>query len=119
MDKNMLTGTGEQKGRASHSTQFSLLVEQGIPGVIFYLLYLAWITNQILKLRNRIAKNYLLQVITPATLAILVSVTIGDIFVDYLKSEVRFWFISIMIVLTALNLTKETSNGTKTKKTFR
>lgn len=113
MDKNMLTGTGEQKGRASHSTQFSLLVEQGIPGIAFYLLYLSWITNQILKSHNKIGKSHFLQAITPATLAILVSVTIGDIFVDYLKSEVRFWFISVMIVLTSLNLPEETSDGKK------
>jgi len=110
MDKSMLTGTGEKKGRASHNTAFSLLVEQGAPGIIFYILYLGWIAKQIVKLRGAKAESHVFKIIIPASLAILTSITIGDMFVDYLKSEVRFWFISIIILITSHNLSKEAAN---------
>lgn len=103
MAESFLTGTGEQKGRASHNTFMSLMVEQGILGMTFYGLYLIWIAGKGLRLRQ-LTKNTdgFLSTFAPSILAFMTALTVGDIFVDYLKSEVRVWFVSLLVVAVSL-----------------
>jgi hypothetical protein len=44
----------------------------------------------------------------PAVVAVLVAITIGDFFVDYVKLEVRIWFIAILLLM--LNMTQPMSD---------
>lgn len=95
-----LTGTGERRARSSHNTFMSLLVEQGLPGAIFYFAYLFWLYRSIIRLRRTlISRQDFLATLLPAVTAVLCAVTLGDMFVDYAKSEVRIWFVALLMVM--------------------
>ena len=98
-----LTGEGAERARASHNTVMSLLVEQGLPGVICYVVLLLWIIKKVLALRRRVRERADFQALfVPAMAAALAAITLGDMFVDYLKMEVRFWYVGLMIVMLGL-----------------
>ena len=81
----------------------SLLVEQGIVGAAFYFALVAWIFSKILALRRSLAgEDGFLACAYPAVAASLIAVIIGDLFVDYLKLEVRIWFLAFLMVLFKL-----------------
>jgi O-antigen ligase len=95
-----------QGGRSSHNTFMTLLVEQGIPGAMFYFGMIAWTWASVRRLRRDLrSADGALPAYFGATAAILGAVVVGDLFVDYLKLEVRMWFIAIMMVL--LNMARE------------
>jgi O-antigen ligase len=103
LDDKYLTGEGEERARSSHNTFMSLLVEQGIPGAVFYFALVAWIGIKILALRRSlVGDDGFLACIYPAVAGSLVAVLVGDMFVDYLKLEVRIWFLAFLMVLLKL-----------------
>jgi hypothetical protein len=103
LDDRYLTGRGETRARSSHNTFMSLLVEQGIPGAIFYILLTVWTLLTLRKLRKLTKlQSGLIATSTAATASTLVAVMIGDLFVDYLKNEARIWFIALAMVLVNL-----------------
>ena len=86
-------------------TFMSLLVEQGIPGAVLYVLLLIWIARTTFRLRHPMrSSNGLLPITYAATVAILGAITIGDMFVDYLKFEARVWFLALLVALERLEL---------------
>jgi O-Antigen ligase len=104
MEDWMLTGVGDERGRSSHNTAMTLLVEQGVPGIIFYGLFLAWLAIALTRLHGQLGRlrdplpSYL-----PGIAAALAAVTVGDMFVDYLKLEVRFWLVGLILVVVNLH----------------
>jgi len=87
-------------GRSSHNTFMTLLVEQGLIGAMFYLLFLIWILKSLLYLRRETRqKDNFLAAVFPTVAAVLFAITVADLFVDYLKLEVRFWFIGLVLVM--------------------
>jgi len=101
MDDKFLTGKGSERQRSSHNTFFTLLVEQGVPGVLFYASFLIWVISKIAKLRaNSKLSEEAITLLAPGIIAFMISICIGDMFIDYLKSEVRIWFIALMIAIT-------------------
>jgi len=98
-----LTGPSGHRGRASHNTFMSLLVEQGIVGVFFYLYITFWVFRNLFKLRQdmKYSSGFIPLALTACASA-LSAIFVGDMFVDYLKLESRFWFIAILMVLPAL-----------------
>ncbi len=101
MDDKLLTGKSSERQRSSHNTFFTLLVEQGVPGVLFYASFLIWIISKIAKLRaNSKLSEEAITLLAPGIIAFMISICIGDMFIDYLKSEVRIWFIALMIAIT-------------------
>lgn len=119
IDDRYLTGEGEERARASHNTFMSLLVEQGIPGALFYLALGAWIVGKILALRRSlVGDDGFLACIYPAVAGSLVAVFIADLFVDYLKLEVRIWLLAFLMVLFKLQATRHespTSSGANSR----
>lgn len=104
LDEAYLTGTGENRARSSHNTYFTLLVEQGIPGVVLYILLTVWIARRVFRLRKPMrSSSGLLPNVYAATVAILGAIAVGDLFVDYLKFEARVWFLAILMVLQKLH----------------
>ncbi|MEL7186306.1 MAG: O-antigen ligase family protein, partial [Pseudomonadota bacterium] len=92
------------KARASHNTFMTMLVEQGIPGAIFYFMLLLWMARTCLRLRRPMRdREGLIPQTYAAVVAVLAAITVGDLFVDYLKFEARLWFISILMVLVRMN----------------
>lgn len=111
-----LTGEGADRARASHNTVMTLLVEQGIPGVLCYVLLLAWIIRKVLALRRRVRERADFQaLLVPAMAAALCAVTLSDMFVDYLKMEVRFWFVALLIAMLGLTATAEAKAPSRAK----
>jgi O-antigen ligase len=88
------------EARASHNTLMTMLVDHGIPGGVLYVLMLFWIyrTFRHTQQSMRGGPAFLAAALT-AVAASLVAVTIGDLFVQYPRSEVRIWFIGLLIVL--------------------
>jgi O-antigen ligase len=86
--------------RSSHNTFMSLLVEQGVPGVLFYFVLLIWTARNVFRLRRPMREaSALTAALYAGTAAALGAITVGDMFVDYLKFEARFWFIGLLMVL--------------------
>jgi O-antigen ligase len=102
LDDKYLTGVEGERARSSHNTFMSLLVEQGIPGAIFYAAMVAWLAKSLVKLwrsyRRAVGTEAM---VLPAVAAVLAAITIGDMFVDYLKFETRIWFLGIAMVILA------------------
>ncbi|MGH8218545.1 MAG: O-antigen ligase family protein [Steroidobacteraceae bacterium] len=99
--KQLLTG-GE---RASHNTFMTMLVDQGIPGAVLYVALLMW-TYRTLRVAARKGPTLgrFPVAALPALAAAMTAITIGDLFVQYPKLEVRVWFISLLIVYVELAL---------------
>lgn len=102
--------------RSSHNTFMSLLVEQGVPGGLFYLVMLLWLYRSLRKLRSEYRNTGGTEAgLFPAVFAVLAAITAGDQFVDYLKFEIRIWFIAIVMILLAMAMrargTQEDATG--------
>ncbi len=103
LDDAYLTGKGELRARSSHNTFLTLLVEQGIPGVVIYVLLLYWILRTALRLHGTMrTSSRMLAATYAATVSVLGAITVGDLFVDYLKFELRIMFIALLIVIDQL-----------------
>ena len=103
LDDTNLTGPEGERARSSHNTFMTLLVEQGLPGAAFYILWLLWLMRISLLLRKRLREETgLMPYAFAGALACLGAIVVGDQFVDYLKFEIRVWFIAILLVLVRL-----------------
>ncbi len=115
LDDKYLTGTKDNRGRSSHNTVLSLLVEQGIFGIAFYLMYFYWMSAMAIKLlKSSKNKTGLIGNITPGLVGMIAAIMIGDMFVDYLKSEIRIWLASLLIV--CLHLANKNNNPNQNPK---
>jgi O-antigen ligase len=100
LDEEDLIGTDENRARSSHNTIMTLLVEQGIPGVAFYAALLIWLVTTAAKIRRLMSGSKSFSATALAAVAAsLVAITIGDLFVDYLKFEIRIWFLALLSLL--------------------
>lgn len=109
LEDRYLTGAPGRRARSSHNTFMSLIVEQGIPGAILYVGLLYWIARNALRLRHEMRNQTgLIPLTYVATVSILGAITVGDMFVDYLKFEARFWFLGILMVLVGFGAEKST-----------
>lgn len=110
LDDRYLTSSGETRARSSHSTVLTMLVEHGIPGIILYALMTVWIVKSMLTLARRLKdKEGFLPTLVPGLAAALAAVMVGDLFVDYLKLEVRFWLIAVLMVCLDMSRIEEPS----------
>jgi hypothetical protein len=91
--------------RSSHSTAMSLLVEQGVPGVIFYVIILGWTYKTLRQLARSHARDGpgTMSTVLPAVAAIMAAITVGDVFVSYMKLEIRVWFIAVLMAMLNLD----------------
>lgn len=89
-----------QGGRASHNTFMSMLVDHGIPGAAIYVLMAWWALTRLLQLRRTlVGSQSLLAGVLPAVGGALIAMLIGDLFVQYIRLEVRIWFIAVLMVM--------------------
>jgi O-antigen ligase len=104
LDDSLLTGIGENRARSSHNTFMSLLVEQGLPGAALYILLAMWVFKSTLELRRRLrVDSGILSQSCAAVAAALAAIFVGDLFVDYLKLEVRTWLLALLMALIKLS----------------
>ena len=99
-EKDLDSGSGQ---RASHNTIMSMLVEHGFVGGIYYALVWGWILTAIRKLRRgRERLSPLMLTLTTGVASCLAAQFVADQFVPYVRYEVRFWMITVLMVM--LNL---------------
>lgn len=102
-ERQLTTSTEGVLARSSHNTFMSLLVEQGIPGAAFYVALVLWIGRNVLLLGRRVqGDTSFVAIAFPAVAAALGAVTLADTFVDYIKLEVRLWFVALLMVMLKL-----------------
>lgn len=87
----------EVRQRSSHNTFMTALVEQGVPGAIFYFAILFWCVRISRRLRRRwnaIAAP--MAAYFAGIAAALAVVFVAGIFVDYIKAEVQIWLFALL-----------------------
>jgi O-antigen ligase len=103
-----------QGGRASHNTFMTMLVDHGIPGAVFYVVFLGWTARQILALRRRVAgRGVFIESALPAVAAALGAIFVADQFVQYPKFEARVWFVALIFILQQLLAQEEAADQLK------
>jgi O-antigen ligase len=98
--------------RASHNTFLSMLVEQGVPGALMYIALLGWATRQILFIakRSRTSGGFIATML-PAIAGSIAAIFLADMFVPYVRYEVRFWFVGLLLALSRLQVTEEATQS--------
>jgi hypothetical protein len=105
---DQLVAGGGTRARSSHNTVMSLLVEQGVPGGVMYALLLMWMFFTIRGLAKAHRGNKgLLPALVPGIAAVMAAITVGDLFVDYIKFEARIWFIALAMVMVKMTLAQK------------
>ncbi len=95
--QDLNVGTGR---RASHNTFLSLLVDHGVVGAGSYVLTLLWIYVGVRSLHRQAPRLPRLQaMLLPGIAASLVALTISDQFVPNVKYELRFWLMTILMLM--------------------
>jgi hypothetical protein len=103
MEDRYLTGPPGNRSRSSHNTFMSMLVEQGVLGALFYVSMVLWAGFKVLAVA-RLVKNTQgdLPAYFSAISAGVIIMIVGDLFVDYLKLEVRIWFIALLLIVARM-----------------
>jgi O-antigen ligase len=86
--------------RSSHNTFLSMLVDHGIPGGLAYASLLGWVLLAARRLRRTLGKQDTVAALyVPAVAGSLLAMFVGDMFVPFVRYEVRYWFIALLLVL--------------------
>jgi hypothetical protein len=89
--------------RSSHNTFLTMLVEHGIPGAILYLGMVGWVVSCLRSASRSLAtSSSQAALLFPAIAGCLVAIIVGDLFVQYPKFEIRFWFLTLGMVLLGM-----------------
>ena len=97
LPENQLDASGK---RSSHNTFLTMLVEHGIPGAALYLGMVGWVLLCIRSVSKSLSRAPSpAGLLFPAVAGSLVAIIVGDMFVQYPKLEIRFWFLTLCMVL--------------------
>lgn len=99
LDERWLTRAGEGEAqRSSHNTFMTVLVEQGVPGLLLFLWMVFWGFAQLVSirmLRKQGAPPQLLSAAAACCAALTVVLVAGN-FTDYLMAEVQIWMLALL-----------------------
>jgi len=104
LDPRQLTHRpGEEPSRSSHNTFMTMLVDHGIPGAVAYALMTFWMLLALRQLRKvYMGEQGFMATMLPAVAGSLIAITIGDLFVQYPKLEVRFWLLTLVMTMSSM-----------------
>jgi hypothetical protein len=103
LDAKQLAGKPGDASRSSHNTFMTMLVDHGVPGGVAYLAMTAWILVSLRRLRRDCkGREDFLATILPAVAGGLIAISLGDMFVQYPKLEVRFWMLTILMSMLSM-----------------
>lgn len=93
----------EAAARSSHNTFMSVLVEQGIVGVLIYGWLVMLVAVEVFRLRKRYANPESLEYATHVTAlgAVFALLFVAGMFTDYLMAEVQYWCLALLASLMA------------------
>lgn len=85
-------------GRSSHNAFMTVLVEQGIPGIVLFFAMVIWIISSVRKLKRQAClRAEPLQAIHLGAIAgALMVVFVGGMFADFSKCEVQIWMVALL-----------------------
>lgn len=91
----------KEGGRSSHNTFMSVLVDQGIPGLILFVIVVLSTAFAMRRLRrmDRLGLPPEIGIYRAATGAALACTLISGIFTNYLKAEVQIWCLALIPIL--------------------
>ncbi len=104
LDKKYLAymADGEMR-RASHNTYMTMIVDHGIPGILFFGGILIWVVRKCMKLGRSYRKQPgFIPTAFPAIAGCFAALAVGDLFVTYSKYEIRIWLIAVIMALLSL-----------------
>ncbi len=98
LDKKYLSSSG---ARSSHNAFMTVLVEQGIPGAIMFVIMLRWVGRSIVAMKRRALEqqNPWIAIHAGAVGAALLVVLIGGLFADFSKCEVQIWMFALLAAI--------------------
>jgi len=106
LPETQLTAEGN---RSSHNTFLTMLVEHGIPGAALYLGMVMWVAVRLRSASRSLATAPpAVALLFPAVAGSLVAIIVGDLFVQYPKLEVRFWFLTLGMLLLSMLTARNT-----------
>jgi len=108
LDQKQLAGAPGEESRSSHNTFMTMLVDHGIPGGIAYVAMTFWALFSLRKLRRawRGRDDFPAQIL-PAVAGGLIAITVGDLFVQYPKLEIRFWLLTIIMCMLSMEAARK------------
>lgn len=108
LDEKQLAGAPGEASRSSHNTFMTMLVDHGIPGGVAYVAMTLWALLSLRKLRRawRGRDDFLAQIL-PAVAGSIIAITIGDLFVQYPKLEIRFWLLTIVMCMLSMEARRQ------------
>jgi len=92
----------ENRARSSHNTFLTILVEQGIVGVVLYLSLLIVVAKRILKLRSAqdaTPERQRVALLTASVGGALACIFVSGQFADYIRAEVLVWLYAMTVAL--------------------
>jgi hypothetical protein len=98
LERRHLTAGG---ARSSHNSTLTVLVEQGIPGIIMMGLLIAWVGRTLLTTKKAFRKNANAEagVVVAAVGGALTVVIISGQFADFSKCEVQIWMLALLAAM--------------------
>jgi O-antigen ligase len=99
LDPIYLTAGG---ARSSHNAFMTVLVEQGVPGAVMFVMMTLWVLRSLRALKQRAQQLQSSQVAIHAGAigGSLVVVLIGGLFADFSKCEVQIWMFALLAAIT-------------------
>jgi len=99
LDEKQLT----EGQRSSHNTFMTMLVDHGVPGGVVYLSMVAWVLLSVRRLwRSWRGGDDFLAHALPAVAGGLIAIMVGDLFVQYPKLEIRFWLLTLLMLMLSM-----------------
>lgn len=92
----------EQGSRSSHNTFFSVMVDQGVIGVILLVLIIFWVVSEVRRSRRRFRGQPDRILLLCAVVGALAAVTFAGQFAPYLKAEIQYWMLGMLMSVAAL-----------------
>ncbi|HXX74404.1 MAG TPA: O-antigen ligase family protein [Nitrospiraceae bacterium] len=109
MPQELLEGQGvlvaEEKRIAAHNTFMAVLVDQGLPGAIMFILLITWFTVSFVHLKSLDDKGLapLLGMYRVALGCSFVSWFVAGQFSNFMKAEVWIWILALLVALTRVS----------------
>jgi hypothetical protein len=92
--------------RSSHNMFTSILVDQGIVGVVLLCALLVWVWTNAGLITKRSGLSSQAWGYGAAVAAALMSIVVAGQFAPYLKAEVQYWMLAVMLALKSLTVTR-------------
>ena len=88
--------------RSSHNAFMTVLVEQGIPGAIMFVMMALWVLRSLRAMKQQATQlgNSQTAIHAGAIGGALVVVLVGGVFADFSKCEVQIWMFALLAAIT-------------------